>query len=164
MKSMSPEESNDWADASRSLEQLGAEIQSAVVTTPATALSHKMDGKLKILTQSDNDGYAGANSVYGKSPAVSSKTAMPPVPQTQLRMRRVNSTPCVSSTFSDSSDPLITSTKSSDNAFGDTYKSNHEELFISSPKTMYLANSPMKLTSPNYASLMDPSPTLNTVS
>ena len=145
--------------------------KAAVNSTPATALSHKMEGKLHILAQSpegsgENDEAAEYLKLsYGKPISVPMKAVMPPVPRTQLRMRRVNSTPCVSTSFSDSTDPLIPSTKSSDQVFdeGFTVMSHHQNIPTSSPKNIFLEDSPMKM-SPHYANLMQPSPTLNTVS
>lgn len=78
--------------------------------------------------------------------------SLPPVPQTQLKMRRVNSTPCVSSSFSDTNEP-IPSAKSTDVGEGPP---------AASPKHVYLTDSPHKLASPHF-NFMQASPTLNTV-
>jgi len=92
------------------------------------------------------------------SVSTSKSEMVPPVPQTQLRMRKVISTPCVSSSFSDGTD-TITASKSADSGAQAQAQMPPPE---SSPKHVYLTDSPGK----HHASpfnFMEPSPTLQTV-
>lgn len=120
------------------------------------------DGKIDIVLGSTN-AKAATPTVNNVSKTATYNAAYTmPVPQTQLRMRRVNSTPCVSSSFSDSNDATAPAIKSTDQVAVANDMTTQMQMHppAASPKHMYLADSPMKLASPNFANIMASSPTL----